>query len=1156
MSVPWVPLEKDGVTVAQARELVNAIAEKHGHIDDETWQELDKISAKAREEIRQSYRSLANAAASSISTVAKNLYTSNARFVFELLQNAEDNHYTNARAQGHQPYVAFEVHEDRVIIECNEDGFNRDNLEAICNVGHSSKTGAQGYIGENGIGFKSIFMAAYEVHIQSGPYSFYFRHHSGDSGLGMITPVWEEPMEQLSQHMTRMTLLLHATGDPAALASQRQTMREQFNDLQEKKQARAYASAEVILAFSLSADSKAFIVKPQDVYGFLPMRYMGFSCVDLLHTSKGLYVHVFDFNLGPEEHFLIQSDFVTQVSTMLPRSERGLRKINELRILHPAQCDSKGEPLFNDLKPEIWLSNKHLASDIKILQNFGLRLPDSTVFLRMIEQDLRRPGSRMRCEETDEDWHTKTAKLLLRLIEVNTSDQNLELRNMGLIPERTGSSVTWISSNISDKIYLGETEGGFVIPRSLALRVVEIKSSRNPARVEFFKEMGVCVADPKMTYVPLLDLQQKCEQYLPEGEVFPFLKIDDHLTRETYDQMHWSFLDRLVGVNVTEDLDFYLAILSHLGGLAVQLGDCVFRLYNVIYAKYTESAAKPVAKTKIRNFFEEAPIYVPAYSGSSPSWASMNDCLWKGLHTMVTAKPLCARYTEAYANMPVELRNVETLFRVVLEIEDCGLNEIVIELVELNRYNEVYDKNVFYLYQDFSNLCKDVTGVEQRSTILDSTAADFVIVDTTPLESIFARRVKTLDFSLDEVHLLGPFIVWIGLGKKYMSVMVKEVTTVNGQTKEPTRRQERKISPKAHALYRYSPESLLSYYAVYETNEITCELTLSQDGEVHKHVKEHSDLHIRERGAQLEIFISRDRKSQHLVYLSKLGPRLFDWLLLDASMRIPDELALRGQFAIQKILNITERSLYELILEEDGIANADVEDMYESTESESGEDEYDDEFLNPLLDRTSIHATSGLRSSGSIGKLASAQSPGYEDLDLIPHEIPRQDHYRDLLCRVVSAARAARFNRGDSFDMSGMLSALPLSGDSRTSYGDYEFEYSSSLERDIKIGAAGELCVFELLKSLSLPNFSLAQWQSTIRHYVKVHPDTPFYMSQAQYRRMHTHRNQTEAVYVIFCVFEIQKQPVGIRVLMNPAELEAEGKLEFTAEKWSVKVTS
>lgn len=41
--------------------------------------------------------------------------------------------------------------------------------------------------GEKGIGFKSVFTVANEVHISSGPYTFHFDR---TAQLGMITPVW------------------------------------------------------------------------------------------------------------------------------------------------------------------------------------------------------------------------------------------------------------------------------------------------------------------------------------------------------------------------------------------------------------------------------------------------------------------------------------------------------------------------------------------------------------------------------------------------------------------------------------------------------------------------------------------------------------------------------------------------------------------------------------------------------------------------------------------------------------------------------------------------------------------------------------------------------------------------------------------------------
>lgn len=129
--------------------------------------------------------------------------------------------------------MSFRVYPGRIVIDCNEDGFTRENLEAICSVGQSSKMGGQGYIGEKGIGFKSVFMVAWKAHIQSGDFSFSFQHKDGNSGMGMISPVWEDGFEALPEPLTRITLFLHEDLPDDVLRKQRETTLQQFRELQE-----------------------------------------------------------------------------------------------------------------------------------------------------------------------------------------------------------------------------------------------------------------------------------------------------------------------------------------------------------------------------------------------------------------------------------------------------------------------------------------------------------------------------------------------------------------------------------------------------------------------------------------------------------------------------------------------------------------------------------------------------------------------------------------------------------------------------------------------------------------------------------------------------------------------------------------------------------
>lgn len=139
-----------------------------------------------------------------------------------MIQNAEDNNYSRAKALGAEPYIKFTIRPDTISIDCNEDGFTPENVEAICRIGESTKirANAQYYIGEKGIGFKSVFMVASKVQIQSGPFSFFFEHEPGNNGMGMITPIWEPSDVTLAEPLTRITLTLLDSLDLDDLLSQ------------------------------------------------------------------------------------------------------------------------------------------------------------------------------------------------------------------------------------------------------------------------------------------------------------------------------------------------------------------------------------------------------------------------------------------------------------------------------------------------------------------------------------------------------------------------------------------------------------------------------------------------------------------------------------------------------------------------------------------------------------------------------------------------------------------------------------------------------------------------------------------------------------------------------------------------------------------------
>ena len=111
----------------------------------------------------------------------------------ECIQNADDNHYDD----NCEPFLKFTIKSKRVQIECNETGFTEENVRSLCSACQSTKRkdileprrrGNSAYIGEKGIGFKSVFKIASRVHIASHPFFFQFDEKRE---LGMVVPIWD-----------------------------------------------------------------------------------------------------------------------------------------------------------------------------------------------------------------------------------------------------------------------------------------------------------------------------------------------------------------------------------------------------------------------------------------------------------------------------------------------------------------------------------------------------------------------------------------------------------------------------------------------------------------------------------------------------------------------------------------------------------------------------------------------------------------------------------------------------------------------------------------------------------------------------------------------------------------------------------------------------
>lgn len=83
----------------------------------------------------------------------------------------------------------------------------------------------------------------------------------------------------------------------------------------------------------------------------------------------------------------------------------------------------------------------------------------------------------------------------------------------------------------------------------------------------------------------------------------------------------------------------------------------------------------------------------------------------------------------------------------------------------------------------------------------ETTATEFFIVDREPLRQAFETKVKFLDFTLEEVVRLGPFLEWARLNS-YVSHYVKEITSFPGGGASPMSNPDRQIRNRAYPLLR------------------------------------------------------------------------------------------------------------------------------------------------------------------------------------------------------------------------------------------------------------------------------------------------------------------------------------------------------------------
>ncbi|XP_054913525.1 uncharacterized protein wu:fj29h11 [Poeciliopsis prolifica] len=164
----------------------------------------------------------------SLDRLSTELYSKDTHFVLELIQNADDNSYPSGG--GAVPALAFVVERDCITVLNNETGFQERNVRAICDVGRSTKGKHKyGYIGQKGIGFKSVFKVTDCPEIHSNGFHLRFDRNCGP--MGYILPHWTENERPLDAQLKDVHRHSWTTKICLPLRSESHQTRNLFHDV-------------------------------------------------------------------------------------------------------------------------------------------------------------------------------------------------------------------------------------------------------------------------------------------------------------------------------------------------------------------------------------------------------------------------------------------------------------------------------------------------------------------------------------------------------------------------------------------------------------------------------------------------------------------------------------------------------------------------------------------------------------------------------------------------------------------------------------------------------------------------------------------------------------------------------------------------------------
>jgi hypothetical protein len=191
-----------------------------------------------------------------------------------------------------------------------------------------------------------------------------------------------------------------------------------------------------------------------------------------------------------------------------------------------------------------------------------------------------------------------------------------------------------------------------------------------------------------------------------------------------------------------------------------------------------------------------------------PPWHKPSQCVWSK-----------AARLRGKVSLNEDYEDLERLFTKVLGVKQVDLMMAIDELKHTGSRPSVLVPHVKQSIWAVNSLLSTETNLPDPSNVLNSSifpiryphgevicgsvSTEFFIVDREQLRQNFATKVKFLDFSLEDVVRLRPFLHWAGLRGRYFSRCIKEVTSFPGEEAGLISTPDVQIRYRAHPLLRF-----------------------------------------------------------------------------------------------------------------------------------------------------------------------------------------------------------------------------------------------------------------------------------------------------------------------------------------------------------------